>query len=966
MPSQQYRIGVDVGGTYTDAVLLQVGPTAASSPDRGISGSFKHPTTASVSDGIEAAVRIVLEQTQISPEQVDSLMIGNAVVEADARRLSKVAVIRLGAPYTEVMTWRVSSFFRFPLNLRAIIEGHTAIVKGGLEIDSKIINEIDESELVEEGRKIKTKNLTAIAIIGIFSPLDKSDGTGQEERAKAILSRELGPSVDIVCSRDVGQVGLLERENATIVNASIIAFARRTINGFQRAMHRLGLSCPLYLTQNDGTLTSAHAAARLPIRTFSSGATNSMRGAAYLSGLSVKDAKISSDKGSEGSIIVVDIGGTTTDVGVLLSNGFPRQAAAFIKVGGVRTNFSMPDVYSIGLGGGSKVRPIANKVTVGPDSTGYQLLTEGLIFGGKTLTATDIVVADDPSLEIGDRKHVSGGILDSKVLEGAKATIKRLLEDVIDRIKTSPEAATVLLVGGGSIIAPSELQGVGRLIRPPFFACANAVGACVADVAGELDTVEILQDRTLEEVIEQCKAKAIERAVQAGAKPETVRIVEVENLPVQYVLNKATRLIIRAVGELDHSFIAPGSLTVESPHENIEEQESEKKPTVTPSESVVDIDSYRPTVNKQGEWLLSETDLEWISEGCGVMGTGGGGSPYPAFIMARQILRDGGNIRVISGKSLPDDALIFRGCFMGAPSVSNERLPGGLEIITACKNLATYMGAQTPAAIISDEIGGMNGVQPMILASAKHLNVPVFDGDLMGRAYPNLWQARKSLISLKLKAEQIDFQLLPAVYDVPASLVPCALADGVGNSVILPSVSSSSMVETIFRSVCTDLGSLAGLSMAPLSAATCRKYGVTKSVSQAWRIGRAIATKRKNNDLFGIPAAILKVQNGKILFTGKIIDVKREVRAGFTVLRQDERLIVTFQNENLYAEASSTNPTLPKKILAVVPDLIAVLDSQSGSGLGTHEYRYGSRLDFPYHPVGAYVEPQSVVEEYMS
>jgi len=540
-------------------------------------------------------------------------------------------------------------------------------------------------------------------------------------------------------------------------------------------------------------------------------------------------------------------------------------------------------------------------------------------------------------------------------------------------------------------------QGVGRLIRPPFFACANAVGACVADVAGELDTVEILQDRALEDVIEQCKAKAVERAVQAGAKPETVRIVELENLPVQYVLNKATRLIIRAVGELDQSFKGPGPLKVESSNENIDEQETDKTHVVASSEPVIDIDNYRPTVNKQGEWLLSETDLEWISEGCGVMGTGGGGSPYPAFIMARQILRDGGNIRVISEKSLPDDALIFRGCFMGAPSVSNERLPGGLEIITACKNLAKYMGAQTPAAIISDEIGGMNGVQPMVLASAKHLNVPVFDGDLMGRAYPNLWQ------------------LLPAVYDVPASLVPCALADGVGNSVILPSTSSSSMVETIFRSVCTDLGSLAGLSMAPLSAATCREYGVTKSVSQAWRIGRAIATKRKKNDLSGIPEAILRVQNGKLLFTGKIIDVKREVRAGFTwgsieicplsdaeqevasngrqILRQDERLVVTFQNENLYAEASSTNPTLPKKVLAVVPDLIAVLDSQSGSGLGTHEYRYGLRvtiialagsplwttprglkkggpeafgLDFPYHPVGAYVEPRSVIEEYMS
>lgn len=157
----------------------------------------------------------------------------------------------------------------------------------------------------------------------------------------------------------MGHVGFIERENASILNASIMSFAQRTVRGYQRALRALGLRCPLYLTQNDGTLTSAATAARLPIKTFSSGATNSMRGASYLAGvgstrsLSQGDEQTPQEAGYKGegsnggdaasntkgsNVIVVDIGGTTTDVGVLLSSGFPRQAAAFIE-GGSSTFF---------------------------------------------------------------------------------------------------------------------------------------------------------------------------------------------------------------------------------------------------------------------------------------------------------------------------------------------------------------------------------------------------------------------------------------------------------------------------------------------------------------------------------------------------------------------------------------------------------------------------------------------------
>ena len=232
----------------------------------------------------------------------------------------------------------------------------------------------------------------------------------------------------------MGQVGLLERENASILNASILTFAQRTIRGFQKAILALNLTCPLFLTQNDGTLTTAAAAAQLPIRTFASGPTNSMRGAAFLAGLD--DHKGAAEQRK--SMIVVDIGGTTSDVGVLLPSGFPRQAASFIEVGGVRTNFAMADVQSIGLGGGSIVRVAqtekgSTRVTVGPESVGHNLTRDAKVFGGSVFTSTDLVVASGRA-ELGEKAKV--GDVPAEVITLGLARIKKLLEGIIDKYAT--------------------------------------------------------------------------------------------------------------------------------------------------------------------------------------------------------------------------------------------------------------------------------------------------------------------------------------------------------------------------------------------------------------------------------------------------------------------------------------------------------------------------------------------------
>lgn len=246
-----------------------------------------------------------------------------------------------------------------------------------------------------------------------------------------------------------------------------MATARRTIRSFQEPVRALGLKCPVFITQNDGTILSGERAAQLPIRTFSSGPTNSMRGAAFLVQHEIDEP-----------MMVVDIGGTTTDVGLLLANGFPRQQAAYSDLAGVRMNFPCPDVKSIGLGGGSIVRD-GGDLTVGPDSVGYRLTQEALVFGGRVLTATDCSVQADPSLEIGDRSLVAGA-LGGESLSKFTAVVRHKLERIIDTMKTSPADIPVLLVGGGAVIAPDALKGASKVLKPRFAGVANAIGAAVS------------------------------------------------------------------------------------------------------------------------------------------------------------------------------------------------------------------------------------------------------------------------------------------------------------------------------------------------------------------------------------------------------------------------------------------------------------------------------------------------------
>jgi N-methylhydantoinase A/oxoprolinase/acetone carboxylase beta subunit len=519
------RIGIDVGGTNTDAVLLE---------DGRVVHAVKTPTTADVTGGIVAALNLLCRHPEVARASVDGVVIGtthfvNAVVQR--RGLAKVAAIRIGLPTGASLP----PFCDWPGDLAALVEGQVFMLEGGHEYDGREIVPFDEAGMHEAAHQIRDSGLRSVAIAAAFSPLDAS----HEERARAILHEEC-PGAAVTLSRDLGRIGLLERENAALLNAALADLAKTTIAGFRAAIAASGIAAPLYLTQNDGTVMSAEAALTLPVMSFASGATNSMRGAAFLSGLS--DA------------MVIDVGGTSTDIGEL-RRGFPREANSVVAIGEVRTLFRMPDLLSIGLGGGSVVRPLPNPppyaeegwvgVSVGPESVGYRLIDEALLFGGSTLTATDAAVAAG-IVAIGDPGKVAS--VPRELAHAALTEVRAKIEDAIDRIKTEAGDVELIAVGGGAFLVPDRLVGVSKVIRVEHGDCANAVGAAIAQISGETD--QVYREMSRDKAIAAAEAQARERAVAAGADPAGLITVDVEDMPLAYLPGNSLRVRVRVAGDL--------------------------------------------------------------------------------------------------------------------------------------------------------------------------------------------------------------------------------------------------------------------------------------------------------------------------------------------------------------------------------------------------------------------------------
>ena len=505
------RIGIDVGGTNTDAVLVDQGKVVQ---------SVKAATTADVTQGIVDSIRALRRKTG-DFGKVDGLMIGtthfiNAVIER--KRLSPVAAIRIGLPATRALP----PFCDWPPELAERVSGGIWMVEGGHDFDGRRFMPLDRIAVRQAAREIRASNIRQVAVSAMFSPLD----AGDELAVEAILREEI-PDVSVTCSHMIGGIGLLERENSTLLNAALVPLAIAVVRGFEEAKAKLAIDAPLFITQNDGTVAESARAVAFPVFSFASGPTNSMRGAAWLSGLA--------------EALVVDVGGTTSDLGHLKA-GFPREANSVVRIGEIRTLFRMPDLISIGRGGGSLGDP--EHLTVGPASVGYRLTQDALVFGGAQLTATDIGVAAG-LLDVGDRSRVAH--LRPATIDGALKHAHRLIETSLDRMKPDAGDVPLLAAGGGAFLVPDRLAGVSEVVRVAHGDCANAVGSAIAQVSGTI--AQVFQGLSRDEAIRAARDEAENRAVEAGAARESLTLVEAEDMPIAYLPGNAMRIRVKVVGD---------------------------------------------------------------------------------------------------------------------------------------------------------------------------------------------------------------------------------------------------------------------------------------------------------------------------------------------------------------------------------------------------------------------------------
>ena len=500
------RIGIDVGGTNTDGALLD---------GVEVLETIKTPTT----DDVLSGIRTVLEG--VSHHDVGAVVIGttqftNAVVQRSG--LNQVGFLRIGLPAGRSLPPLVG----WPPDLAEVVRGETLMVRGGIEYDGRPFEELDEQAVIEAARRFADEGNEAIVVAGAFSPIDRR----QEDRAAEIIT-EHHPKARVTVSHRLGQLGLLERENAAGLNACLLELAQSVISAFASAIDQTGFGTGtrLFLTQNNGTLLQVEEAVKYPVLTFASGPTNSMRGAAALGGV------------SDG--LVVDVGGTTADFGALVS-GYPRQANAAVEVGGVRTLFQLPDVLSIGLGGGSRIHQ--NPLALGPDSVGQRLSTEGLAFGGSVPTLTDAAIAAG-LLNIDGTSRP-----DLPNADEVLACAATMIAEGSDRMKLSSREMPLIAVGGGAFAVSDAMSGISEVVRPDYGDTANAIGAALAEVSGDVDRV--FQDMGHDAAVAQAIHIATEDAVTSGADPALVEVIEVEDLPLAYLPGDARRVRARVAGPL--------------------------------------------------------------------------------------------------------------------------------------------------------------------------------------------------------------------------------------------------------------------------------------------------------------------------------------------------------------------------------------------------------------------------------
>ena len=318
-------------------------------------------------------------------------------------------------------------------------------------------------------------------------------------------------------------------------------------------------------------------------------------------------------------------------------------------------------------------------------------------------------------------------------------------------------------------------------------------------------------------------------------------------------------------------------------------------------------------------------DLTHIATGAAFLGTGGGGDPYVGRLLAMNAVEQFGMPSVVDADALPDDAQVFTIAMLGVPIVLGEKAACGDEVDLAVKRLEQRLGRRADA-LVGIEIGGINSLLPVM--AAARLGLPLVDADGMGRAFPELQMTTFNVGGL--------------------SCTPLAMTDDHLRSVIVDAGDAKS-AEDLVRATSVQLGCSVALSSYPMSGRDLKRTAVKGTLTLARGIGQAIAEGRHAGDpvqaLVNYLRATPYYNQCRILFDGKVIDIRRETKLGFSIGHcklaaldgSVSAMEISFQNEHLIARQDG-------RVKAVVPDLICLVDRETAEPLPVERVKYGQRL----------------------
>ncbi len=888
------------------------------------------------------------------------------------------------------------------------------------------------------------------------------------------LLTEVNPELQCSLSHRISGLGLIERENSTILNAALRSVYRSVFDNLSGTMAEYGIqNSHLLLSRNDGTAervvlrdgNARSSSSPCLIKTIHSGPSNSMIGASRL---------------IRKHALIVDIGGTTTDLGIIEEGGFLSERGGYFAVArgtGIDCNFSAPRVDSAALGGGTKIKyDVDNNVTIKARSVGSELMRKAMCFGGDKLTATDIALAKGKLVlegaDIG-RLRTKLGNQFQYIMDRAWDLLHKKLADEIENVWLSVKnrPLTVALVGGGSALfdlgklkdlLPKEITEV---LIPEHAGVINAIGAASGKISGECTAVVDLDKTDKSEVEAAAMKLALQRAVNNGASPNILKEYELVVLPERtkaleasdvtmngqtmalqqldsgecYLFGLSSKGVetrvnldelsdpniatawktlknkirslpqkkIQAHAELNAFFmqllgyergviktliwepmtylignpqqirlevcarLAPPSQAVKVPETPLPQAnltEAAEKLTTTP-----DKQEFGEDLNESGENVRSSHVTEAIAErsmvmttedinnaavGCGILGSGGGGSTrFGHRILLARYKESPQRARRVSLDDLPDDAVIMVFGGMGSPTVVEEKLPSKELFVKLARTVEAKLHRKIDAILIS-EIGGCNGLIPLILST--ELGIPVLDADTMGRALPRASDVMPCWNHMKPS----EF-----IYGRKDASHIGILANS--KKAITISGDDPLNLEYKARLATVEMGGIAflGINIMDGKQAKSREYCIEGTLSTAIGIGKTIRNARKlMGEKVNILAELNKFLKGTVykeardildcgkevsavgdkeLSVGVISDMTNREKDGYnfgtmTIDYGEEKVVLAIQNENLLAFRVDANGE--RQLLAEVPTLITVVDAETFEPVPTGTGRPNQRV----------------------